>query len=99
MQYDIFTGAVLEEGQKLNHITKMCLNCKYLINNNDEEYRCCNEAVMEKGKEKIMASLPDGFEIDTLVLKPMNLKNPSKKCGNYDSDIDKIVAAIEEELK
>lgn len=97
MNYDIFTGAEISEGEKPVHINKMCLNCKYVIA--DDCYRCCNEAVMQKGKEKILASLPEGFEVETLVLKPMNLKNPTKKCGNYEFNIDAIIAAIEEEIR
>ena len=46
---------------------------------------------MEKGREKILAAVPEGFEVDTLVLKPMVLKNPLKKCGAYEADIDSLV--------
>jgi hypothetical protein len=53
-----------------------------------------NETVMEKGREKILAAVPEGFEIDTLTLKPMALKNPTKKCGVYAVNIP----ALTEEL-
>ena len=86
MKYEI------NEGDEVRaHIKKMCLNCKHLVNEN-EDYRCNNEAVMEKGREKILASLPEGFEIESMVLKPMALKNPTKKCGNYDFNLEQIVA-------
>lgn len=98
MKYDIFTGAEIAEGEQPIHITKMCLNCKYVMDS-DDCYRCCNDAVMEKGKEKILSSLPEGFEVETLVLKPMNLKNPTKKCGNYDFNLDAVISVIEKEIK
>lgn len=103
MKYDVFTGAEITEGATpQQHINKMCLNCKYMtevMNETGEvSYHCTNEKVMEKGKEKILAALPEGFEIDTLVLKPMNLKNPTKKCGNYDFDLEFIVNQIKKEM-
>lgn len=99
MKYDIFNGTEIKEGeQPIQHITKMCLNCTSLIEE-ESGYRCCNENVMASGRKKVTASLPEGFEIDTLILKPMVLKNPTKKCGNYEFNIDAIIAAIEEEIK
>ena len=79
----IFTGAELTDGTPL--IKKMCLNCKSLVKNEDGTYACVNETVMEKGREKIMAAVPEGYEIDTLTLKPMALKNPTKKCGVHET--------------
>mgnify|MGYP003300821219 FL=1 len=88
-----FTGAELPEGSN-SLIKKMCLNCKSLIKNEDGNFACVNEAVMEKGREKILAAVPEGFEIDTLVLKPMVLKNPLKKCGAYETDINSLVEEL-----
>lgn len=98
MRYDIFTGEEIKEGEQHVHITKMCLNCKSLVDEEDG-YRCCNPEVMENGLKKVSASLPEGFEIETLVLKPMILKNPTKKCGKYDCNIDQILSLIKEEMK
>ena len=88
-----FTGAELPEGSN-SLIKKMCLNCKSLIENEDGNFVCVNETVMEKGREKILAAVPEGFEIDTLVLKPMVLKNPLKKCGAYETDINSLVEEL-----
>ena len=85
-----FTGAELPEGSN-SLIKKMCLNCKSLIENEDGNYTCVNETVMEKGREKILAAVPEGFEVDTLVLKPMVLKNPLKKCGAYEANIQSLI--------
>lgn len=82
MIYNILTGAdVSAEGYK-SPIKKMCLNCEF-CNHVNEQYVCNNENVLESGKKKILEAVPDGFEIDVLELKPMQLKNPTKKCGNY----------------
>ena len=85
-----FTGAELPEGSN-SLIKKMCLNCKSLIETEDGNYTCVNETVMEKGREKILAAVPEGFEVDTLILKPMTLKNPLKKCGAYEANIDSLI--------
>ena len=31
----------------------------------------------------MLSALPEGYEIETLEIKPMLLKNPCKKCGKY----------------
>lgn len=88
-----FTGVELTEG--VETIKKMCLNCVSLVENEDGTYACMNEAVMEKGREKVMAAaLAEGYEIADLKLKPMALKNPTKKCGVYAVNIP----ALSEEL-
>jgi hypothetical protein len=51
------------------------------------------------GIKKIYSSMPEGFEIDTLVVKPMFLKNPTKKCGYYETDFDVILGAIKLEMQ
>ena len=82
MIYNVLTGADMSaEGYK-SPIKKMCLNCES-CNCVDEQYFCNNEKVLESGKKKILEAVPEGFEINVLELKPMQLKNPTKKCGNY----------------
>lgn len=92
-----FTGTEIPEGSN-TLIKKMCLNCKSLIENSDGTFACVNETVMEKGKETILAAVPEGFEIDTLTLKPMALKNPLKKCGVYEADINALVEMLNLDL-
>jgi hypothetical protein len=102
MKYDIFTGKEIKDGEKPEHITKMCLNCKYHVESEEdgaEVHRCNNKNVMDMGIKKIYSSLPEGFEIDTLVVKPMFLKNPTKKCGYYETDFDVILGAIKLEMQ
>ena len=80
--YNVFTGNEITEDGEQQFIKQMCLNCVSCIIN-EENYRCNNKNVMETGLKKVSESLPEGFEVDTLVLKPMILKNPTRKCPNY----------------
>ena len=75
-------------------LEKMCLNCTSCIENGDS-YTCGNEKVMEAGRKKIFAAVPDGFEIEALTLKPMLLKNPTKKCGNYAPNLELIHTEVD----
>lgn len=86
--YCKLTGVDLEKEEC--PIKKMCLNCKFCIENEDGTFACKNENVLNIAKEKIMAAVPDGYEIENISLKPMALKNPIKKCPNYDTNIDVI---------
>ena len=96
--YCVLTGTQLPEGTD-TLIQKMCINCVSAIQNEDGSYSCKNEDVMEKGRAKIMASIPEGFEVETLVLKPMLLKAPTKKCNNYIADIQFLTEYITSKLQ
>ena len=93
-KYCIFTGVELTD-ESAPLFKKMCLNCKSVILNGDGSYACINESVMEKGREKILAAVPEGFEIDTLTLKPMALKNPTRKCGAYEVNLEELHKELE----
>lgn len=88
-EYCILTGREIPEGGLEPLFKKMCLNCTTCITA-EEKYRCTNEKVMEVGKKKIMESLPEGYEIENLTLKPMELKDPTKKCKNYEANMGLI---------
>lgn len=93
-KYNVLTGEELVEGKELQSpIKQMCLNCKCMACEN-ENYTCSNEKVMESGRKKILAAVPEGFEVETLTLKPMVLKNPTKKCPNYEVDQDVAFNAL-----
>lgn len=87
-----FTGTELNDG--VETVKKMCLNCTSLVSRLDGTYACMNETVMEKCREKILAAVPEGFEVDTLTLKPMALKNPTKKCGAYEANIPMLIEEL-----
>ena len=89
------TGAVIPENGAVElPLQKMCLNCKSCTENGDT-YNCNNEKVMETGRKKILAAVPEGFEIEALTLKPMLLKNPTKKCGNYEANLELIHSEVD----
>lgn len=92
-----FTGLEIPEG-KVSLINKMCLNCMSLQDNKDGSFACRNEKVMEQGRNKILAAIPEGFEIETLTLKPMQLKNPLKKCNNYVPNIEELIGELKQTL-
>ena len=90
------TGVEIPEEGREPIMQKMCLNCTSCVENEDGTFSCTHEKVIEAGKKKILAAVPDGFEIETLTLKPMLLKNPTKKCGNYSANIDLIHSLVDE---
>jgi hypothetical protein len=71
-------------------VKPMCLNC-VSVAEDGEVYRCSNEAVLGIARDKMLAALPDGYEVGEIEVKPMLLKNPCKKCGNY--CLDKVSLA------
>lgn len=93
--YCKLTGVDLSGDGATNGFKCMCVNCKSCHADNDKnQYVCDNENVMEVGKQKILAALPDGFEIETLTLKPMVLKDPTKKCKNHQFDLESVTEFI-----
>lgn len=84
----VLTGLPKEESP----IKQMCVNCVSLsYDNKTKTFNCINEDVMKIGFDKVMeAAKTYGFDIETLKLKPMVLKNPQKKCNNYSPDMDRI---------
>lgn len=88
-------GAELVDGKcpSVHAVKPMCLNCIY-VTDTGSEYRCVNEDVLEGAKQKMMAALPEGYEIEILEIKPMLLKNPCKKCGKYTMDKTKVIRTL-----
>ena len=80
----VFCGADLVEGKCPNdhQMKRMCLNCSSCSFSDESGYVCTNATVLEIGKEKTVA--PEGYEIEVLELKHLKLKNPCKKCPQYE---------------
>ncbi len=74
---------------------KMCLNCISCEENQDGTFSCKHEKVIDAGRKKILAAVPEGYEIETRTLKPMLLKNPTKKCANYSANLVLVKVEIE----
>ena len=96
MAFDIFTGAEVNDGE--SSLKRMCLNCTYCKENSDGSFACRNEAVLEKGREKIMSSIPEEYKVAPIQIEEMALKNPTKKCGNYLVDLDLLTNVLERVL-
>lgn len=79
-------------------VKEMCLNCIGLSYDKDtDSFVCKNENVMAIGFEKVKeAAKGFGFDVETLTLKPMTLKNPQKKCNHYSPDMERINNVITE---
>lgn len=92
-QYCPLTGIDLSADGATNGFKKMCLNC-IDCGLDGGVYSCHNENVLQAGKNKILLSLPEGYEIETLELKPMKLKDPTKKCSNHQFDVDGVMRFI-----
>lgn len=91
-------GTELVDGKCPNtHVAKpMCLNCIWM-NSTDENYSCVNQNVLNLAVEKMMAALPEGYEVENLTMKPMALKNPCKKCGNHELNKEMVVRRLLED--
>ena len=90
----VLTGLPKEE----TPIKQMCINCTSLSYDKEtKSFLCVNEDVMEIGRNKVIEAAKNiGFDIDSIKLKPMALKNPQKKCNNYVVDMDRIMSQLNE---
>lgn len=90
MENCILTGLPLSE----TPIKKMCYNC-ISFTTDGGSCTCKNVNVMKMGANKIEEAAKQlGFDIETLKLKPMILKKPNSKCGNYEPNMDVITHYI-----
>jgi hypothetical protein len=94
-EYCVLTGQEVTEKGIEPVFKKMCLNCTTCITAEDK-YRCTNEKVMDLNKKKVLESLPEGFEVESITLKPMELKDPTKKCKNYNPNMELIETKVKE---
>jgi len=90
----IFCGAQLVDGKCPNeekHFKKMCLNCRDCAAGT-----CNNEKNKEDATTKMLNSIqvPAGYEIQNISLKPIPLKDVTKKCPRYTPNIEAINEAL-----
>ena len=84
---DFVTGLPIGEDGKLPvEGKKMCLNCTFC----ESGTTCINDKNMNMAREKVLAAVPGGYEITNLELKPLPLKDATKKCSNWSLDRDLI---------
>ena len=80
-----FCGSEFVDGKCPNgpHFKPMCLNCEFCEPIDGGKYECINEENKNNALEKIKASVPSGYEIESLNIKPVPLKDETKKCKNW----------------
>ena len=64
------------------HFKPMCLNCISCKDNGDN-FICLNEENRIDAENKIKSTVGCGYEITSLTLSPLPLKNPTKNCKRY----------------
>lgn len=87
----IFCGEELIEGKCPNHeqhFKTMCLNCNFCskeVSENEEIINmfCNNEEHMANALKKIKESVPSGYEIENLKIKPLPIKDVTKSCKKW----------------
>ena len=77
------------------HYKKMCLNCVFsellLSDSEEDEYVCGNKENLNDAVEKLKENTPGGYVIENITLKPIVLKDPTKKCKRHSIDAEKIL--------
>ena len=71
------------------HLKKMCLNCTSC--NFADDYFCQNEENMHDAVDKILANVPSGYAIEEIKLKPLPLKDATKKCARWSLETNTII--------
>ena len=101
MERCIFCGEILNEHGKCpnaaQHLKPMCLNCCH-VGFEDDACLCCNEDNKNDAIQKIMSSYEGGYQITGLTLKPLPLKDPTKKCKRYELNIAAVADAFSKVL-
>lgn len=93
----IFCGEPLnEEGKCPNaaqHFKPMCLNCIHM-GFEDDNCVCCNEENKNDAMQKIISSYEGGYQITGITLKPLPLKDPTKKCKRYGANFEALASEL-----
>lgn len=84
MKKCIFCGSDLIDNKCPNepHFKPMCINCQFCNEENDKFY-CINSENQADAIKKIKESVPSGYEIENITLKPLPLKDETKKCKRW----------------
>ena len=98
----LICGEVLtEEGKCPNaalHFKPMCYNCTHMsVIEND--CVCTNDDNKNDAIQKIIASYDGGYQITGITLKPLPLKDPTKKCKRHQIDSDVLLEEFNKLVK
>lgn len=89
-KYNPITGEELTGNEP--RFKRMCLNCSFYDMASNV---CTNKDNAAAMVEKIKASV-SGYEVKSIELSPLPLKNVTKKCGNWDFSMETIGSYIKE---
>lgn len=95
----LLDGSELVEGKPQLKFTKMCANCRFAKLNENNDLVCENEENQRKASEKLLQSVPAGYEITELKLKPLPLKTAVKKCKAWEVNEEKVVEYIKSNIE
>ena len=76
------------------HLKKMCLNCNSCYEDNGK-CQCRNEENLKDATQAFLKSVPSGYEVENLSLKPVALKDPTKKCKRWEINKNIILAELQ----
>jgi hypothetical protein len=98
MKRCIFCGEVLNDDltcpNVAQHFKPMCVNCTYCTKKDGNNLECSNETNITNMINKIKEQNHALCNITTLELS-IPLKDPTKKCGNYNINVDGIITELE----
>ena len=75
------------------HFKPMCLNCQH-VGFEEENCLCCNDENKNEAIKRIMDSFEGGYEITGVTLKPLPLKDPTKKCKRHVKNLTALTDAL-----
>lgn len=77
-----------------SHLKKMCLNCESCVNETDTAF-CNNPDNLNDAVEKIKQNIPSGYSLENIELKPLPLKDPTKKCKRWKLNVQSVLNEFE----
>ena len=75
------------------HLKKMCFNC-VSCSVEDDNCFCKNEDNLKDAVEAVKKNIPSGYELQNIELKPIALKDPTKKCKRWSLNLNTIVQEL-----
>ena len=80
----VFCGSELINDKCPNgsHFKSMCINCNDCAEQSGKCF-CNNNENMDDAVKKIKENVPSGYEIEEIKVKPLPLKDETKKCKRW----------------
>ncbi len=98
----VFCGTDLVDGVCPNlsqHIKPMCLNCVYCCQELETNtFHCGHPENKKDATNKLLQSVPSGYELASFELKPLPLKDCTKKCKRWEftrTAVEQLVNMLE----